>query len=171
MAQHAFTTSRSCTDHIVQVIKGTLCFSLFDHKQHVTEVHSGLNHELDNQDQQCLSSVLQSFDDDRKRANQRDVDGKTSIWLTVMPVAHHHFDLSSVEFWDALALRYHRPLLNMPTFCDGCGFQSSMEHALGCRIGGLVIQRHNEIRDALGDLASIAYVQRSHSRASCKRSR
>ena len=32
-----------------------------------------------------------------------------------------------------------------------------MEHALDCRIGGLVIQRHNEIRDALGDLASIAY--------------
>ena len=44
-----------------------------------------------------------------------------SIGLTVMPVAHHHFDLSSVEFRDALALRYHRPLLNMPAFCDGCG--------------------------------------------------
>ena len=32
-----------------------------------------------------------------------------------------------------------------------------MEHALDCRIGGLVIQQHNEIRDALRDLASIAY--------------
>ena len=31
MAQHAFTTSRSCTDQIVQAIKSTLCFSLFDH--------------------------------------------------------------------------------------------------------------------------------------------
>ena len=31
------------------------------------------------------------------------------------------------------------------------------EYALDCRKGGLVIQRHNEIRDALGDLASIAY--------------
>ena len=61
-------TCRSCTDqiHVVQAIKGTLCFSLFDHKQHLTEVRSELNHELDNQDQQCLSSVLQSFDDDRK---------------------------------------------------------------------------------------------------------
>ena len=100
---------------------------------------------------------MQSFDDDRKRAIQRAVDGKTSMWLTVMPVAHHHFDLSSIEFRDALALRYHRPLLNMPAFCDGCGSQSSMEHALDCSIGDLVIQRHNEIRDALGDLASIAY--------------
>ena len=125
----------------------------------ITEVriHSELNHELDNQDQQCLSSVLQSFDDDRKRVIQRAVDGKTSVWLTVMPVAHHHLDLSSVEFQDALALRYHHPLLNMPAFCDGCGSQSSMEHALDCRIGGLVIQQHNELRDALGDLASIVY--------------
>ena len=31
------------------------------------------------------------------------------------------------------------------------------KHALDCRIGGLVIQQHNEIRDALGDLASIVY--------------
>ena len=99
---------------------------------------------------------MQSFDDDRKRAIQGAVDGKTSILLTAMPVAHH-FDQSSVEFRDALALRYHHPLLNMPAFCDGCGSQSSMEHALDCRIGGLVIQRHNEISDALGDLASIAY--------------
>ena len=30
-------------------------------------------------------------------------------------------------------------------------------HALDCRKGSLVIQRHNEIRNALGDLASIAY--------------
>ena len=85
------------------------------------------------------------------------MDGKTSIWLTVMPGAHHHFDLSSIEFRNALALRYHRPSINMPAFCDGCGSQSSMEHALDCRIRDLVIQRHNEIRDALGDLASIAY--------------
>ena len=32
----------------------------------------------------------------------------------------------------------------------------STGHALDCRKGGSVVQRHNEIRDAL-DLASIAY--------------
>ena len=32
-----------------------------------------------------------------------------------------------------------------------------MEHALDCRTGGLDIQRHNEIRDVLVDLASIVY--------------
>ena len=32
-----------------------------------------------------------------------------------------------------------------------------MKHELDCRKGGLEIQRHNEIRDAIGDLASIVY--------------
>ena len=54
-------------------------------------------------------------------------------------------------------LVYHRPLLRLPALCDGCGSQFSTGHALDCRKGGLVIQRHNEIRDALGDLASNAY--------------
>ena len=34
-----------------------------------------------------------------------------------------------------------------------------MEHALDCRVGGLVCQRHNEVRDAICDLASLAWGQ------------
>ena len=29
----------------------------------------------------------------------RAVEGKTSHWLSVMPIAKQHFDLSAVEFW------------------------------------------------------------------------
>ena len=32
-----------------------------------------------------------------------------------------------------------------------------MKHELDCRKGGLEIQCHNEIRDSIGDLASIVY--------------
>ena len=32
-----------------------------------------------------------------------------------------------------------------------------MEHALGCKRGGLVMQRHSEVRDTLGDIAAMAY--------------
>ena len=48
----------------------------------------------------------------------------------------------------------------MPALCDGCGSQFTTGHALDCRKGGLVIQRHNEIRDALGDLAAYKEVLR-----------
>ena len=45
----------------------------------------------------------------------------------------------------------------MPQSCDGCGDDFSIEHALSCRFGGLVVHRHNEVRDAIGDLASLVW--------------
>jgi hypothetical protein len=44
----------------------------------------------------------------------------------------------------------------LPPFCDGCNQKFSTRHALECKKGGLVISRHNEIRDELSDLASKA---------------
>ena len=84
-------------------------------------------------------------------------DGRTSGWLSALPLVHHHFDLSSVKFRDALALWYHRFLPRVPSVCDGCGASFSLCHTLGCRKGGLVTQHHNEIRDALGDLLATGY--------------
>ena len=43
----------------------------------------------------------------------------------------------------------------MPANCDGCGAATSLEHALDCKKGGLVTQCHNEVRDVIGDLASV----------------
>ena len=34
-----------------------------------------------------------------------------------------------------------------------------VEHALDCHVGGLVGQQHNEVGDAIGDLASLAWAQ------------
>jgi len=70
---------------------------------------------------------------------------------------HHHFDLSAQQFRDALCLCYHHPLSLIPASCDGCGEDFSLTHVLDCRKGGLVTQRHNEVRDALGDLAALGY--------------
>lgn len=87
----------------------------------------------------------------------RAVDGKTFSWLTIMPVACHQFDLSAVEFCDALAIRYGCPLLRMPASCDGCGAPFDLGHALDGKKGGLFTQLHNEIRDALRDIGAMAY--------------
>ena len=84
-------------------------------------------------------------------------NGKKSNWLIVMQISKYHFDLFPIEFKDALALRYHRPLLRMPVCCDGYGAQSSLEHPLNCKEGGLVTQRHNKVHDSLGDIASLVY--------------
>uniref|UniRef100_A0A1X7ULL5 Uncharacterized protein n=2 Tax=Amphimedon queenslandica TaxID=400682 RepID=A0A1X7ULL5_AMPQE len=63
---------------------------------------------------------------------------------TVNPVAKHRIALSAQEFRDALAIRYRKPLLEIPPHCDGCNTPFDLSHALSCRKGGLVTQHHNE---------------------------
>ena len=85
------------------------------------------------------------------------VSGKTDCSL---PVSHYHFDLSPLEFRDALALtiRYYRPASKLPAYCDDCGAEFTFQHALDFRKGDLAIQRYNEVRDAIGNLASFAFM-------------
>ena len=74
-----------------------------------------------------------------------------------MPMMGNNFDLTAQEFRDVLAIRYKKPLLSIPPFCDGCGSPSSLDHFLICKKGGLITQRHNEVRDAIGDLTSLVW--------------
>ena len=126
-----------------------------DHLAHLDAVHSGVTKDCEDQ---FLSSLLPGLPSLTSRAVQWAVDSHTSGWLNVLPLAHHHFDLSVQQFHDALCLRYHRPLSLIPASCDRCGGDFSLtHHALDCCKGGLVRQRHNEVRDALGDLAALGY--------------
>ena len=65
----------------------------------------------------------------------------------------------------ALDLHYRKPLLSLPSFCDGCGAPFTTEHALHCRVEGLVGQHH-----AVGDLASLAWGQVTREPVVCKSS-
>ena len=88
-----------------------------------------------------------------ERAKLNDLSG----WLTVLPMSQDHFDLTAQEFRDALALRYRKPLLNVPSNSYGCGSPFLLDHALIFKKGGLIIQRHNEVRDVVGDLAALVW--------------
>eukprot|EP00731_Ephydatia_muelleri_P009516 Em0005g102a len=101
-----------------------------------------------------FESIIPSFSPDRQRALRRSLNGKTSTWLNVLPLQNYHFDLSPLQFRDGLAIRYLRDPPCLPPKCDGCGTALTLQHALDCKKGGLVIQRHNEIRDCIGDIAS-----------------
>ena len=59
-----------------------------------------------------------------------------------------------MQFRDGLAIRYLRDPPCLPPRCDGCGATLSLQHALDCKKGGLIIQRHNEIRDCIGNMAA-----------------
>ena len=74
-----------------------------------------------------------------------------SSWLTAIPLKDMNFDLSKREFRDALRLRYDWPIPDSPSVCV-CGCSFTVDHAMICQRGGLIIRRHNEIRDLEADL-------------------
>ena len=94
---------------------------------------------------------------DQVRTVKRINEGSLSAWLTALLIEAKNFDFSEVEFRDALSVRYNKNLIASPTFCDVCQSPFTLRHALACKKGGLLTLRHNEIRDTVGDLASLLW--------------
>jgi len=166
-ASLAFYSSREGSSLLVSAIVNHGLVSLADHHAHLDMVHSNVTRCHDDQCLLVFSSVLSGMPYMTFCAVQRAVDFHTSGWLNVLPLIHHHFDLSTQYFHDVLCLRYHHPLSLIPASCDGCGEDFSLTHALDCRKGGLVTQCHNEFRDALGDLAALGYSDVVHELIVC----
>ena len=154
-----FTASWHATQVIVGAIKQACQFQISVHDDMVFSARKAYHQLMELSHNDLFSVVLSGLDLTHQRVLQRARDNDLGVWLSVTPVESSHFDLSAQEFRDALAIRYCKPLLNLSPKCDSCGATSSLDHFLICRKGGLVVQRHNEIRDAIGDLAALAWGQ------------
>ena len=54
-------------------------------------------------------------------------------------------------FWDLIHIRYGWPLTRLPSSCE-CGAKFDIQHALSCKKGGFISQRHNHVRNITGAL-------------------
>ena len=90
---------------------------------------------------------------EQKRTNEITQESGASNWLTTLPLEEKGYSLSKREFWDAVHLRYLWPLPRLPSKC-ACGGNFDITHALTCKKGGFICQRHNEIRDITADMLS-----------------
>jgi hypothetical protein len=79
------------------------------------------------------------------------------IWLTCIPSRLNGTEISAEEFVDNIRLRYNLQPLNVPECCDGCGKPMSVEHAMSCKVGGLVHIRHDDVAQEFGYLCGLAY--------------
>ena len=158
ISKHCFDSSMHSIAYLKDSILGSVTFEL-DALSNAVLSASQSDSKLRSQHFSAIfNELIGLFTPIQQRAIMRAKDCN-SAWLSVIPLECHHFNLTSQEFRDALALRYRKPLLNLPPYCNGCGATFSVEHALDCCVGGLVSQRHNEARDAIGYLSSLVWKQ------------
>ncbi|KAL9957248.1 hypothetical protein ACROYT_G038862 [Oculina patagonica] len=98
-----------------------------------------------------LGNVRESLPQKTQRAIDLATEKGASNWLTVLPLKDMGYNLNKGEFRDAVKLRYDWEIDDKPTVCV-CGDAFTIDHAMICRRGGFIIQRHNELRDLEADL-------------------
>ena len=93
-----------------------------------------------------LEDLRNSLPEKTKRAVNLAAEKGASSWLTVIPVKEMDLNLNKREFKDAVHLRYDWQINDVPNVCI-CGEPFNVDHAMICKRGGFIIQRHNELRD------------------------
>ena len=99
-------------------------------------------------DKEKMESIDSTLSPDLLQLVNQSRDKGASSWLNAMPVADQGLALSRQEFKDSQRLRYNLPLVDLTSLCV-CGDKFTVDHALSCKKGGFVVQRHDGVRDLL----------------------
>ena len=76
--------------------------------------------------------------------------------LDLYPHFLHGRELSWEEFWYNLCLIHGLMPQDIPTTCNDCGKNRSIDHAISCPNGGIFLARHEDAAKDWGDLRSQA---------------
>ena len=98
-----------------------------------------------------MESIDSTLPSDLLRSVNQSRDKGASSWLTAVPLVDQGLVLNKQEFRDSLRLRYNMPLSDLPSKCV-CGEKYTVCHALSCKKGGFVAQRHDGICNLLPHL-------------------
>ena len=80
------------------------------------------------------------------RSIEASTENGASIRLTLISIKTNGFFLEKLSFWGAVRIRYNTPMERLSTLCV-CGDSFNLHHALSCPKRGLVITKHNELRN------------------------
>jgi hypothetical protein len=102
--------------------------------------------------------LLVSLGDGATAGEKRRLDRarETGGWLNILPDSLNGTELSTEEFRDSLRIRLGFTPTALPEKCDGCGHCFTVEHALTCKKGGLVLLRHNDLAAEWHELCATA---------------
>ena len=95
-----------------------------------------------------MEEIDASLSPDLLRLIEQARDKGASSWLNAIPLEEQGLALNKQKFRDSQRLRYNLPLSDLPNHC-ACGDGMTVSHALSCKRGGFVAQRHDGIRELL----------------------
>lgn len=155
-ANDNYMTSSLVCGHLVQAIRtdSEVTFSSVDHKSTRSSTIAEIRKRKTEEEKGILEDICSKLDPDTARTIKR--GALCGQWLSVLPSTVNGTELSPQEFRDNLLLRYARSPGDLPERCDGCDKLFTVQHALDCKSGGLIIQRHNEIQAELVEWCSKA---------------
>ena len=150
-----FRASTIVCGHLVASLRKRATFNGAEHTSVIKEGRAAMRLCRAAVDDSELTRLLRNLPQEKRRIIER--GRQTGAWISVQPSTVNGTELSAEEFRDATHLRYAQVPPNFPTTCDGCSCNNfSVQHALSCKVGGLIISRHDEIKDELGQLAGKA---------------
>jgi hypothetical protein len=154
-SEHCYLTSNAITSLLKEsLIHGTpLCAQ--EHRRTAAEERLAAKNRQKDDNDFNLTNILSTATPMDKRRIKR--SKSTGAWLTTMPNLLNGSDLSAEEFRDGVRLRFGLTPKAMQPRCDGCGERFTTEHAMSCRKGGLIMQRHDDIVTTWGQLCGQAY--------------
>ena len=121
--------------------------------QQITVIKNDIRATRRTQQKLTLENLRSNMTTSQKKLNDICSEQGSSNWLTCLPLGDQGFKLTKTEFRDALSLRYGWPIPKLPSICV-CTKKFDVAHALTCKKGGFITQRHNEIRDMIAKLLS-----------------
>jgi hypothetical protein len=147
---YAYTNSMEATTVLVNSIVSGMPIDIYSHSMHSKQIKNCLKKKQDEETAEEIAQIIQNIPDSQIHFRQhlsRITSYKCSAWLQMCPWEDDFFFLHPDEFRDSMACRYGQIPRNLQPWCDGCGANFDVNHALDCKNGGLVYQRHNEFRD------------------------
>ena len=143
------------TQHITKLTDTATPFKVASHVACVKEARTSHRHRVEKLDKEMLATLRGDSELALTDAVEKKVSGDKSLgeWLADHPSGASDFLLSRDQFQVGVCVRYGKTPLYLPLKCDGCGADNNLHHALCCPHGGLIDARHNDVRDAYGELA------------------